>query len=58
MQKDPFIEESHIIREKHAKQFNGDRNAIFQDWLKKQQEKGRQYVSFYSKNTKARDADE
>ncbi len=49
MWKDPFIEELHIIREKHARQFNGDMDAIFQDWLKKQRESGREYVSFYSK---------
>ena len=46
MWKDPFIEELHIIREKHAKQFNGDRDAIFHDWLEKQQNSGRNYVSF------------
>ena len=37
MWKDPIIDELHQIRQEHAKKFNNDFKAIFED-LKKQEE--------------------
>ena len=48
---DPFVDELYAIREAHAKRFNLDADAIFEDWLKKQQNSGRHYISF-SRQTK------
>ena len=43
---DPFVEELHEIRKSHAREFNFDMDALFHDWLEKQQSCGRDYISF------------
>jgi len=47
MWKDPIIEELHKIREEHAKKFNYDLKAIFED-LKKAQAKDTTRKIIYS----------
>ena len=49
MWKDEVVEEIHRIREKYAKSFSYDLNAIFQDLRKKQQESGREVVNLSRK---------
>lgn len=45
MWQDEILEEIHRIREQHAKSFNYDLDAIFEDWQKKQSESGRKIVA-------------
>lgn len=45
MEQDEIVEEIHKIREKHAKSFNYDLDAMFADWQKKQSGSGREVVS-------------
>ncbi|NES96961.1 MAG: hypothetical protein F6K32_17335 [Desertifilum sp. SIO1I2] len=45
MWQDEILEEIHCTREKHAKSFNYDLDAMFEDWRNKQAKGGRQVVS-------------
>ena len=45
MWQDEILEEIHRIREKHAKSFNYDLDAMFADWQKKQVKSGREIIS-------------
>jgi hypothetical protein len=45
MWEDEILEELHRNREKHAKAFNYDFNAIFADWQKRQAASGKKLVS-------------
>jgi len=45
MWQDPVVEEIHRIREEHAKKFNGDLQAIYEDIRKRQAQSGRKVVS-------------
>jgi hypothetical protein len=49
MSQDEILDEIHRIREEHAKSFNYDLDAMFEDWQKRQSEGGRQVVSLPSK---------
>lgn len=42
---DPIVEELHKIREEHAKTFNYDLKAIFEDLKKQERQSGVTYVS-------------
>jgi hypothetical protein len=44
MWEDEIIEELHRIREEHAKSFNYDLDAMFEDWQKKQAASDREVV--------------
>jgi hypothetical protein len=46
---DEIVEEIHQIREKYAKSFNYDLDAIFADLRKKQAESGREVVNLSRK---------
>ncbi|MEA5552503.1 hypothetical protein VB713_16295 [Anabaena cylindrica UHCC 0172] len=46
---DEIVEEIHQIREKYAKSFNYDLDAIFTDLRKKQAESGREVVNLSRK---------
>ncbi len=46
---DEIVEEIHRIREKYAKSFNYDLDAIFADLRKKEAESGRQVVNLSRK---------
>lgn len=43
---DPIIAEIHALREAHAKRFNYDPKAMFEDLLKRQQERENSGVEF------------
>ena len=45
MLKDPIIEEIHKIREEHAKKFNYNLLAIFNDLKEQEKKSGRKFVS-------------
>jgi hypothetical protein len=45
MTKDPIIEETRALREQYAAQFNQDREALFNDILRRQSESGRKLVT-------------
>ncbi len=45
MWKDPIIEELHQIREEHAKKFNNDFKAIFDD-LKRQEQNSQKKIIY------------
>ncbi len=45
MWKDEIVEEIHQIRDRYAKSFNYDLNAIFEDLRKKEAESGREVVT-------------
>jgi hypothetical protein len=42
---DEILDEIHKFREEHAKSFNYDLDAMFEDWQRKQLEGGREVVS-------------
>ncbi len=44
MWEDEIIDELHRIREEHAKSFNYDLDAMFEDWQKKQTASDRQVI--------------
>jgi hypothetical protein len=46
MWKDPIVEEVRRIRDAHARDFNFDLHAIFEDLLARQEKSGRTYVRF------------
>lgn len=52
MWQDEIVEEIHQIREKYAKSFNYDLDAIFIDLQKKQSEGGREVVKSLPKSNK------
>jgi hypothetical protein len=45
MWEDEIVEELHRIREEHAKAFNYDVRAICEDWRRRQEQSGRQFVT-------------
>lgn len=45
MWEDEIVEELHRIREEHAKEFNYDIKAICDDWRRRQEQSGRQFVT-------------
>lgn len=49
MWKDPIVEDIRKFREAHAKKFNYDLNAIYQDLKKQEQESKRKIVSLRPK---------
>ncbi|MBD2777046.1 hypothetical protein [Iningainema tapete] len=49
MWQDEILEEIHRIREEHAKSFNYDLDAMFEDWQKKQATSGREIVTLSPK---------
>ena len=49
MWKDPIVEEVRKIRDVHARKFNYDLQAIFEDLKKQEKASGKQFVSFPSK---------
>lgn len=49
MWKDEIVEEIHQIRDRYAKSFNYDLNAIFEDLRKKEAESGREVVTLSRK---------
>ncbi|MEB3881849.1 hypothetical protein [Lyngbya sp. CCY1209] len=49
MWKDEIVEEIHKIRDRYAKSFNYDLNAIFEDLRQKQAESGREVVNLSRK---------
>lgn len=42
---DPIVEALHERRERHARKFNYDLKAIFEDWKRRQEESDRDVVS-------------
>lgn len=52
--RDPMVEETRKLREEYAAQFNQDQNAIFHDILERQSQRGRNLVSFPSREPKHR----
>ena len=51
---DEIVEEIHRIREKYAKSFNYDLDAIFADLRKKESESGREVVTLTRKPSPAK----
>lgn len=49
MSKDEIVEEIHQIRDRYAKSFNYDLNAIFEDLRKKEAESGKEVVTLSRK---------
>ena len=49
MWKEPIVEEVRKIRDVHARKFNYDLQAIFEDLKKQEKASGKQFVSFPSK---------
>jgi hypothetical protein len=45
MKTDPIIKEIHKIRQEHAKNFNYDFKAIFNELKKQEKNSGRQFIS-------------
>lgn len=45
MWRDPIVEEIHRIRDEHAKKFNHDLHAMFEDIRREQMASGRKVVS-------------
>lgn len=50
------VKELHARREHHARQFDYDPKAIFEDWQRRQEESDRDVVSFPPKRLKQEDA--
>ncbi|BAU14467.1 hypothetical protein LEP3755_50140 [Leptolyngbya sp. NIES-3755] len=50
MWEDEIIDELHRIREEHAKSFNYDLDAMFEDWQKKQEIGDRQIITQSNNN--------
>jgi len=46
MWQDPIVQETRLLREQYANQFNHDANAIFQDILNRQAQPGKKIVRF------------
>jgi hypothetical protein len=53
MWEDEIIDELHRIREEHAKSFNYDLDAMFEDWQKKQAIGSHQIITQPSSNSAA-----
>ncbi|MBO3462296.1 hypothetical protein G7B40_003500 [Aetokthonos hydrillicola Thurmond2011] len=53
MWQDEILDEIHHFREEHAKSFNYDLDAMFEDWQKKQAEGGREIVNLQQVKQKA-----
>jgi hypothetical protein len=51
MWKDPIVEEVREIREAHAKKFNYDLKAIYQDVKMREKASGRKFVTLPPKHT-------
>lgn len=49
MWEDEIVEEFHRIREEDAKSFNYDIKAICEDWRRRQQQSGKQFVTLIPK---------
>jgi hypothetical protein len=46
MWKDPIVDEIRAIRRKHTEKFGGDVRAICEDLRRREQESGREFVTF------------
>lgn len=54
MTKDPIIEETRALREQYAAQFNQDREALFNDILRRQSESGRELITLPPRRPKTK----
>lgn len=46
MKRDPIVEETRMLREQYAAQLRYDTNAIFDDIVKRQNQRGKNLVTF------------
>lgn len=46
MKRDPIVEETRKLREQYAGQLSHDTNAIFEDIVKRQNQRGKNLVTF------------
>ena len=46
MKRDPIVEETRRLREQYAKQLSHDTNTIFDDIVKRQNQRGKNLVTF------------
>ena len=56
MWKDPIVEEIRKIRDAHARKFNYDLQAIFEELKKQEEASGRQFVSLPPKRVEPVDS--
>lgn len=54
MWKDPIVEELHAFRREHARRFNYDLKAIFEDLKRQEEAEGRQVVTLPPKRIRRR----